>query len=175
MRTTTKPFLSLTAQDLMSREVVTIPREMSLRSAAHLLAQAEISGAPVVDAQGRCVGVLSATDILRWVEGEAPAAAPSFAQPSTVCSEWQVIDPEALPVEEVGSYMTADPVMVGLNTTIGVLAREMLDAHIHRLIVVDEHDRPIGVVSSTDLLAAIAYAERQHPEMQEMHPGARCW
>jgi predicted transcriptional regulator len=44
------------------------------------------------------------------------------------------------------------------NTPIGDLARMMIDAHIHRLIVVDDAGRPAGVVSSTDLLAALAAA-----------------
>ena len=35
----------------------------------------------------------------------------------------------------------------------------MIDAHIHRVIVVDEDRIPVGVVSSTDILAALAYAE----------------
>jgi predicted transcriptional regulator len=34
----------------------------------------------------------------------------------------------------------------------------MMDAHIHRVIVVDSENRPIGVVSSTDILAAVARA-----------------
>ena len=66
MLTTTKSLLDLTAFDLMSRNVVTIPRQMSLHAAAHMLAQAEISGAPVVDEHGRCVGMLSSTDVMRW-------------------------------------------------------------------------------------------------------------
>jgi predicted transcriptional regulator len=43
----------------------------------------------------------------------------------------------------------------------------MLDAHIHRLIVVDSADHPIGVVSTTDILAAIAYAEPREAEYGE--------
>jgi CBS domain-containing protein len=35
----------------------------------------------------------------------------------------------------------------------------MIDAHIHRVIVVDEEGKPQGIVSGTDLLAALAYAE----------------
>jgi CBS domain-containing protein len=34
----------------------------------------------------------------------------------------------------------------------------MIDAHIHRVIVVDEEERPIGIVSNTDVLAALAYS-----------------
>jgi CBS-domain-containing membrane protein len=37
-----------------------------------------------------------------------------------------------------------------------------LDADIHRVIVVDKEDRPIGIVSSTDVLAAMAYAVSRH-------------
>jgi CBS domain-containing protein len=53
-----KQFLALTAADLMTAPVMTIPEETSLREAARLLHGAHISGAPVVDADGRCVGVL---------------------------------------------------------------------------------------------------------------------
>jgi CBS-domain-containing membrane protein len=35
----------------------------------------------------------------------------------------------------------------------------MIDAHIHRIIVVDKKRRPLGIVSSTDLLATMAYAD----------------
>ncbi len=48
-----KPLLALRAEDVMSREMVTIPRRMSLRNAASLLRRAQVSGAPVVDEQGR--------------------------------------------------------------------------------------------------------------------------
>src|SRR6266568_4942142 len=60
----------LTARDLMSRGVVTIPEKMSLRRAARRLLDARVSGAPVVDEAGCCTGVLSSTDFMRWVEKE---------------------------------------------------------------------------------------------------------
>ena len=113
MRTTCKPFLTLTAADLMSRDVVAIPQEMSLRAAAHVLAQSAISGAPVVDARGRCVGVLSATDFVRWIEEDQPALAVRCTAVEPICSDWQIMDLEALPTDEVKQHMTADPVMVG--------------------------------------------------------------
>ena len=63
MRTTTKQaasknFLALTADDLMAAPVTTIPQEMSLREAGQLLSRSSISGAPVVDPQGKCLGIL---------------------------------------------------------------------------------------------------------------------
>lgn len=56
--------------------------------------------------------------------------------------------------------MTGDPVTVPGGATIGELAQMMLDARIHRVIVVDHNERPIGIVSSTDVLAAVARETR---------------
>jgi CBS domain-containing membrane protein len=161
MKATAKPLRALTAAELMSRDVVLVPRQMSLREAARLLSRAGISGAPVVDEAGRCIGVLSATDFVRRAE-RGMADEPCDA-PACVCAEWQVMDVEALPADAVGASMTADPVTAAPATPIGELARMMLDAHVHRVIVVDGERRPIGVVSSTDVLAAVARADA-HPE-----------
>jgi CBS domain-containing protein len=134
MMTREKPFLSLTAQDLMSHTLVTIPQHMALRTAAQVLVREHISGVPVVDAAGNCVGILSATDFLSvWVRHQDHGQ------------------------DRVSQHMTADPVTVTPDTGIGTLARMMIDAHIHRVVVVDEDKRPIGLVSSTDVLAAVTY------------------
>ena len=78
------------------------------------------------------------------------------SQPHCVLVDWQIVEVENLPNDEVRQFMTADPVTVKPETSIRALARMMIDAHIHRVIVVDNERRPIGIVSSTDLLAALA-------------------
>jgi len=161
---TNKPFLTLTAADLMSREVVMVSRSMSLRAAAHLLSETHVSGAPVVDETGECVGVLSATDFMHSVGyGERCVVKPDSFNPGCYHSAWQVPAEETLSTDEVANYMTADAVTVSPSTPIAELAREMIDARIHRIIVVDARHQPIGIVSSTDILAAVAYAGRQPP------------
>jgi CBS domain-containing protein len=176
---------------------------MPLREAARLLRQAQVSGAPVVDQQGRCVGVLSAADFLLWAEQEgrgtekAPVPACPYqvkgrlltGEEAVICTlaegncPLQVMRPtiggrhtaictlssgilrdqqqaiEDLPADAVRCYMTTDIVTAGPDSPLPRLARMMIDAHIHRIIVVDEEKRPIGVVSSTDLLAAMAYSD----------------
>jgi CBS-domain-containing membrane protein len=156
-----KPLLALTAADLMSRDVVMIPQDMGLRAAAHLLSQAGISGAPVVDNHGCCVGVISTTDFMRRLQAEGTLPNPGCAHLTGYLSEWQVSDLDELPTEEVREHMTANPVTISPDTSIRAMARMMLNAHIHRLIVVDAHDRPVGIVSATDVLAAVAHAEEQ--------------
>jgi CBS domain-containing protein len=147
-----KPLASLTAADLMSRELVLVPQDMSLQGAARLLSRGHVSGAPVVDAKGRCVGVLSATDFLHWVENGHTKQMPS----ETVCQAWQILGDEPSPTDTVACLMTADPVVAVAGAGIGTLAQMMLDARIRRIVVVDHNERPIGIVSSTDVLAAVA-------------------
>jgi len=156
-----KNLLNLTAADLMSASVVMVPEEMSLQGAAHLLAQARVTGAPVVNSLGRCVGVLSATDFVHWVD-KCRHGVPTHGAESAYCAAWQMeeVDPGLLPEDAVHNYMTRDPVEVTPNTAIGSLARMMIDAHIHRVIVVDVTGRPVGIVSSTDVLAAVARADQ---------------
>ncbi len=155
MLATTHDLLDLTAADLMSRDVTAIPENMSLKGAARLLRNARISGAPVVDAAGRCIGVLSAADFLRRAEREdRPVGEPCSGR--GLHSEWEVIELEAVPADAVRAFMSPDPVTVAPEVSICKLARMMLDAHIHRVIVVDADNRPVGIVSSTDIFAAIA-------------------
>jgi CBS domain-containing protein len=159
MKTANKSLLTLTARELMTTEVIAVPHEMSLQGAARLLARSAVSGAPVVDAEGRCVGVLSATDFLLWAQKhDSPS---QCFNPGCMVSAWQMMEADKLPEDAVSRFMTPDPVTVAPGTRIGELARMMRDAHIHRLIVVDADRRPVGVVSSLDLLAALAEAAQK--------------
>jgi CBS domain-containing protein len=198
--TATKPLSALTAGEVMTREIVTISQDQRLRDAAQRLVAAGVRGAPVVDGAGRCIGVLSVSDIARWAAGLAAPSAGTFrtcpywehgrgaagqdlavcklapgacilqqreagpgGEPLTTCAlpygvciaEWQALEPKERP-GSVREYMTPDPVTAPAATPITVLARMMIDASVHRVIVVDGAGRPMGIVSCTDLLAAMA-------------------
>jgi CBS-domain-containing membrane protein len=209
MSATFKPFPALTAADVMVRGVVTIPHTASLREAAHLLREANVSGAAVVDKAGRCVGVLSTFDFLRWAErppGECArpgSTCPYLARdyrksgdtgwicvlaagqcpfqeslpttggrhisicrrPGITFTDWQHLT-QYLPDDSVQRYMTASVVTAKLEDRLPELAHRMFGADVHRLFVIDEAGRPIGVVSSTNLLAALA-AEGKRPMASE--------
>ncbi len=155
MIATLQPLLSRKAGDLMSQTLLVFPREMSLAGAAHLLSQSNVSGAPVVNDDGQCVGVISATDFVHLAETNRPLVR---AARESVYS-WQILDAEPAGEGTVEDAMNRDPVMVTPATPIAVLARMMINAHIHRVIVVDDKQHPIGIVSSTDILAAVAQAD----------------
>jgi CBS domain-containing protein len=200
----------------MSNEVVTIPEGLPVHDAARRLAAARVSGAPVVDGTGRCVGVFSLSDVARWATrppastgrplrtcsywehgrgaaGEdlavcqlAPGAcalqqrkAGPTGEPLTACmqplgvciGEWQVLEPGKSSDGTVREFMTADPVTASVDTPIRTLTRLMIDASIHRVIVVDTAGRPVGIVSSTDVLAAVARYLPDGDEDKDAVPG----
>ncbi len=134
----------LTAGDLMSRDLVSVSQEMPIREAGRLLLLHQISGLPVVESDGTCVGVLSTTDFLRW----------------------QIMNAEQPTTGKVGQYMTLDPVTVAIDTPLTELAQRMADAHIHRVLVVDRLHRLVGIISSTDVLAGIVRAGRTEAESE---------
>ena len=86
---TARPLLALCAADIMSHSVVMIPREMSLQGAARMLARAGVTGAPVVDSAGRCIGVLSNTDFMNWVKEDHKKEAGKH-NGEAVCTSWQI-------------------------------------------------------------------------------------
>jgi CBS domain-containing protein len=148
--------LELTAANVMTAPVLTIPQETSLQEAARLLCRSSISGAPVVDEQGRCVGVISSSDFVTWA-GKGAETVETVEAIGFIAPWGELIHIQDSPNTEIRNFMTARPISVAPGTPIGDLARKMAENHIHRVLVV-EGSRPKGIVSSTDIMAALARA-----------------
>lgn len=125
--------------DLMQRNVKTVGSDASVADAIVSLADAHISGMPVVDGTGKVVGVLSTTDVLAAeAEAEDPAAR-------------QILF-ENTAVREI---MTPRPFAITPGEDIREAARQMLYADVHRLFVA-EGDKVVGIISTTDIVRAVA-------------------
>ncbi|WP_215546506.1 CBS domain-containing protein [Amycolatopsis sp. CA-230715] len=124
----------------MKDRVATVHPDTSLKAIAVLLASWGVSGAPVVEEDGTVVGVVSQGDLLR-----RKAAHGRFR-----------IAGAALRRKETGSYasdlMTAPAVTVGRDEDVSRAARLMEERRVHRLPVVDEDGKLVGVVARGDLL-----------------------
>lgn len=153
--------------DVLVSELTTLRPTDTVAHAAEVFLSQQISGAPVVDDDGRCVGVLTATDIVT-AEGElvveqkqiaqSPIFASNLALPSHLYASWLANAREKLVAAAdrlVEHEMTTDIVSVTPDTPIDKVVNDMVFAHIHRVIVLDEGGQLKGLVTTTDVLAAL--------------------
>ena len=126
-------------RELMQKDVKTVGVDSVINEAIVTLTDSHISALPVVDTGGRMVGVISSTDILT---SEAEAADSSAREALF----------EDTPVRDL---MTVHPITVGPDADVKEAAQAMLYADVHRLFVV-EGDRVAGVISTTDIMRAVA-------------------
>jgi CBS domain-containing protein len=129
----------MTVAELMERNVKMVRSDASLAEAVVALAEAHISGMPVVDGSGMVIGVVSTTDLLT-AEAEMND---EFARKSL----W-----ENTAVQDI---MTPRPFTIAPDEDVLEAARQMLYADVHRLFVA-EGDRIIGIISTTDIVRAAA-------------------
>ncbi len=134
------PWSTLLVEALMTPDPVVIPIDTAVTEVAETLAQADISGAPVVDASGFLVGVVSQTDLVRVAAARTGRG-----------DGWQGMTARHV--------MSRSPVTVRADTPVVEAARRMERHGIHRVIVLDEAGaKPVGVISMSDLLPLLVDA-----------------
>ena len=124
-----------TASDIMIRKLVTLPPDMPISEATSLLLKYKISGAPVVDSEGRLLGLLSEFDCLR----------------SLASSEYNLDAHDDLVT--VSDLMTKSMHTISPGMDLFAIAHEFVRLRVRRLPVVDG-DSLLGQVSRRDVLHA---------------------
>lgn len=143
------------AKDIMTRTVLTVQTDWTLPELARFLTDHSISGAPVTEADGRLVGVVSVTDVAR----AAGNATTRWVEPSTLYHHEGSLGPDDLNslVVETPGEMTVQQIMtpvvfqVDVNSSVAQVADTMVRGRIHRVFVV-ESGSVVGVISALDLL-----------------------
>lgn len=120
--------MSQSISSLMQRMVCAVGMDDSVAEIEELFATHKLSWAPVMDSDRNAIGVVSATDLLKFhALGR---------------------DPQAVPAWQLCSYK---PITVGIDTPLHEVARLMVDRHIHHVVVV-AGSSVAGVVSSLDFV-----------------------
>ena len=152
----------ITARDIMTHQVLKAKADWSVRRLVEFFAEQSISGAPVVSEDGKIVGVVSLTDILRHDSLPEKYSEPSWAHEyylDTLDRQFtpQEIDSLQLSVEPlttVREIMTPHNYSISEETTAQEIAGSMLKNRIHRIFVT-RGEKVVGIVSAMDMLKVV--------------------
>lgn len=133
--------------ELMTREVVSVRGDAPFKEIAQVLSRHRVTAVPVVDGLNRVIGVVSEGDLLRKTADQAAGPGDLPAEPGV--EAWERAKAEGTRAEEL---MSAPAVCAGPDWTVAEAARLMEVQGVKRLVVVDDEDRLVGIVSRRDLL-----------------------
>ena len=143
----------LTAGEIMTKDVVTVQKETSIRELAELFTVRKISSAPVVDAEGDLIGIVTETDL---VEQDKNLHIP------TVISlfDWVIYlesgkkfekELKKMTGQNVGDIYTTEVETVAPTTPISEVADIMSTKKVHAIPVVDGK-KVVGIIARIDLI-----------------------
>ncbi len=131
----------ISAKEVMTSPVETIQIGENLGSATAKMIKTGLKRLPVVDEQGRLVGMLSRLDILHQVKPET--------------SGKKLVSPPPGFMRTVGEAMVPEVPVVSQDETVGAIVEKFIEFDTHRLVVVDEEGRAIGLISDSDVVTRI--------------------
>jgi CBS domain-containing protein len=152
----------LTAKDVMIQEVLEVRAEWSLQRLVEFLVENSISGAPVTTENGKLVGVVSLTDIIRHdtlLEKGSQSYGTHEYYLHTLESQFAPQEIDSLhfgnePLMTVRDIMTPTIFRVDENATVQQVADTMIRGRIHRVFVTQE-EKVVGIISAADMLRVI--------------------
>jgi CBS domain-containing protein len=147
----------LTAKDIMTKDVLTVTPETSLEEFAGLLMNNQISGAPVVDAGGALVGIMTENDLINQNKRLHIPTVVSFLDAAIYLESSKRFADEVKRVTatRVGDLCTRKVVSISEDMTLTDIATLMAEKKVHLLPVV-KAGKVVGIVGKRDVVRAVA-------------------
>jgi CBS domain-containing protein len=141
--------MSAIVKDVMTTHVVAVKKDTSFKEMATRLRQHRVSAFPVVDDDGKVVGVVSEADMLTK-EALVASAGLRPDPPAQLPHRTEFIKAGATMAADL---MSTPPVTISPEELVTSAARLMYSFKVKRLPVVDEGNRLVGIVSRADVLS----------------------
>lgn len=147
-----------TVADVMTREPLTAHPETPLKQLIQTLAEANISGMPVVDREGNLVGIVSDTDLMWQETGVTPPAYVMILDSVIYLQNPATYERDLHRAlgQTVAEVMTTHPVTVHPEQPLSDAARLMHERRVHQLPVVDAAGQLQGILTQGDIIRAMA-------------------
>lgn len=146
----------LYAKDIMNPFVITVREEQSLRELAELFLERRISGAPVVDAEGRLIGVVTENDLIFTNKRLRLPRSIAILDAFFFLDNPEKMDREMRKIAgaRVGDICSPDPITVRPDSTLEEVATIMAERRVHTLPVLAEGTL-VGVIGKTDIIRSM--------------------
>jgi CBS domain-containing protein len=141
-------------KDIMTQKVIVLHPDMGIIEAAKILMENHINGAPVLDKEGKLVGILCRDDL---ISQQKKLPLPSYFVVldgiiPMISSKHIEKEMDKIAAANVGHAMTTKPITITPETDIEVVASLMVDKKIHTLPVLDPGGSLVGIVGKEDVL-----------------------
>ena len=147
--------MALTVRDIMDSEPVSVTVADSVETVLHVMREHDLSGVPVINEGGRCVGIITEADLVLSEEGE-DFHLPHYFQlfgGVVFLERWSHFEERARKAfaSTAEDMMTADPITIEPDASVREAAKIIASKKHNRLPVI-EHGRLVGVVTRVDVL-----------------------
>jgi CBS domain-containing membrane protein len=140
---------SVSVKEVMTRNVATVAPETPLRAVAEVMSQRKVSGVPVIDADGKVVGVVSNKDFLAHMgTGEAKTLMDLVAE----CLRGSGCVATPIRQKYASDIMSSPPITIDQDRSVIEAADLLIQKSINRLPVVDPGGKLVGILARADIV-----------------------
>jgi CBS domain-containing protein len=156
-----KSITTTRVEEVMVTKILTVDQFMKMADLIKLFEENDINAAPVVDKAGRCVGIITSHDVVHY-ESRRPEFSKAFSQNTiggvknlTPHRALGAIEFPGLNFDEVGFHMRKILFTATIDDPLSEAARNMCKKHIHHVVVLNDGGKPIGLLSSLDVIGLV--------------------
>ncbi len=146
-------------KDFMTKKVIAVHKEMTVKEFIRFLQEHNITGAPVTDESGKVIGVVSATDVIKrssYVTRDVAHSEDSYeVDPCSGLVEVHKYYTEELFETQIGGLMTTDLISLAPQDDLLDAVDVFIKTPVHRIVIMDG-DKLVGIISTKDAIKVMA-------------------
>lgn len=146
----------LVAREIMTTKIITVTPETAVSELAHILATANIGGAPVVDEEGRLLGVVTESDLIDQTKKVHIPTVVAILDSLIFLERPDKMEKDIRKIAGtvVGDIYSKNPVTVSEETPLDEIATIMAKKHVHTLPVMRD-EQLVGVIGKGDIIRTL--------------------
>lgn len=148
------------AGDVMNRAIQSIHPAQTVREAAQLLLETGLRSLPVVEADGRLVGMLTRADLLQIVV-TSPLMSPKASSPTQPLRRTGALAQTPIQNQPIADFLHSDVATVAEETPMAEVIDALVSSPYKRVLVVDQERQVRGIISDVDVLIRVQASVRQ--------------